>query len=98
MKPSVLFLSALDIIGIQDLFTNPAASRQPIIPRKGTIKRGDALKALPNSHGKRIACLSGNGCGHTVAESVGICRQCRRAGKRRVVLAEYQVRMISKHL
>lgn len=78
MKPMITLFAALGLSGIQDLFNRPV-TKQPIIARKGKVKLGKSLESLPNAHGKHIACLMG--CGNQVAESVGICRSCRRAGK-----------------
>ena len=52
------------------------------------------LAPLPNPHGKHIACLMK--CGNQVAESVGICRSCRRKGKRQVERVKYQARRKSR--
>lgn len=58
--------------------------------QKSVSKMKKLLPALPNSHGKRIKCLIG--CGNEVSANVGICRDCRRKGRRRHAKADYQQR------
>lgn len=50
------------------------------------------LPVSPNPRGRKIDCLSGRGCGNKVAKSIGICRDCRRAGKRHIAKIAYRQR------
>jgi len=52
------------------------------------------VKPSPNPHGVKIACLMG--CGNHVAKSVGICRDCRRTGKRKIERVKYQARKAAR--
>lgn len=57
---------------------------------KKIAKMEVVLPPLPNPRGEKIDCL--NGCGNKVSKAVGICRACRRDGKRRVAKVQYRQR------
>ena len=58
--------------------------RTTIAKWKNPIGRSmKVLEPLPEVKGKRVACV--NGCGRMVAESLLICRKCKRTAKVRVL-------------
>jgi len=57
------------------------------------VKKSPPYRLLGN---KKIACLSGRGCGNIVSEKIGTCRDCRRAGVLKVKRLAYKQSRISK--